>query len=169
MSSTLNLSRFVILFILLGSVPGNVAIIKYLKEKPLGHQTILDTVYRDFFICNFIAIIFHGICISYVNFVGGMPPDHFITSTLAWSTLYFSLLAISEALCSCFMRYLMVVKNNEIHDIDEWSLTLMIRTSSTLPSILITIHYYRQGIQLPLEYYLTTLMRSKEQNPMVNI
>ena len=64
------MSAFITMLIIstfLASVPGNVAIIQYLKEKPLGRQTILDTVYKDFFTCNLIAIIFHGISICYVN------------------------------------------------------------------------------------------------------
>ena len=57
----------VILPVFLASIPGNFSIIKYLKEKPLGRQTILDIVYKDFFTCNLIAIVVHGICICYVN------------------------------------------------------------------------------------------------------
>ena len=57
----------VIVPVFLASVPANFSIIKHLKEKPLGRQTILDIAYRDFFTCNLIAIVVHGICISYVN------------------------------------------------------------------------------------------------------
>ena len=57
----------VIVPVFLASVPANFSIIKYLKEKPIGKQTILDIVYKDFFTCNLIAIVVHGICISYVN------------------------------------------------------------------------------------------------------
>ena len=61
--------------------------------------------------------------------VGPMPHDHIVSKVFAWSTLYFFLLVLSEAICSCVMRHLMVVKNNEIQDLDEWSLTLFIRHS----------------------------------------
>ena len=57
----------VIVPVFLASVPANFSIIKYLKEKPIGKQTILDIVYKDFFTCNLIAIVVHGICISYAN------------------------------------------------------------------------------------------------------
>ena len=57
------------------------------------------------------------------------PVDHIVSKVFAWSTLYFFLLALSEAICSCVMRHLMVVKNNEIQDLDEWSLALVIRHS----------------------------------------
>ena len=44
--STMKISGVLVIFVLVCSIPGNVAIIKYLKEKPLGRQTILDVVYQ---------------------------------------------------------------------------------------------------------------------------
>ena len=44
--SSMKISGVVVIFVLVCSIPGNVAIIKYLKEKPLGRQTILDVVYQ---------------------------------------------------------------------------------------------------------------------------
>ena len=44
--STMKISGVLVILILACSVPGNIAIIKYLKEKPLGRQTILDVVYQ---------------------------------------------------------------------------------------------------------------------------
>ena len=66
---------------------------------------------------------------SPVYIVGPMPHDHIVSKVFAWSTLYSFLLVLSEAICSCVMRHLMVIKNNEIEDLDEWSLALVIRHS----------------------------------------
>ena len=69
------------------------------------------------------------------------PVDHVVSKVFAWSTLYFFLLVLSEAICSCVMRHLMVVKNNEIQDLDEWSLALVIRHSIYVRIVRPSLHF----------------------------
>ena len=41
--------------ILVTSVPSNYALISYLAEKPLGNQTVLDTIHSDLFTVNLLC------------------------------------------------------------------------------------------------------------------
>ena len=90
---------------------------------------------------------------SPVYIVGPMPHDYIVSKVFAWSTLYFFLLVLSEAICSCVMRHLMVVKNNEIQDLDEWSLALVIRHS-------IYIRIVRTLLPLSFNAFLAGLNRN---------
>lgn len=59
---------------------------------------------------------------------------------------------------------MIVLKHAEIQNMDEWFLTLMIRTSVTLPPTLMTAHYYTQGVEPPFFHYLNTTTRPEEAN-----
>lgn len=56
MSTTIALILFCIIT---GSIPGNVAIVHYLTERPLGQKTVLDEVIYDFFLFNLMSILIH--------------------------------------------------------------------------------------------------------------
>ena len=43
--------------ILITSIPVNYALISYLDEKPLGNQTVLDTIHSDLFTVNLLCVL----------------------------------------------------------------------------------------------------------------
>ena len=47
--------------IILVSIPGNLTIVHYLNEKPPGHQTTVDSVFKDFFLINFTSTLLNGL------------------------------------------------------------------------------------------------------------
>jgi hypothetical protein len=59
MISTIKVS-LTLSIILLASVPTNYTIISYLSEKPLGSQTVLDTIHKDLIITNLAALLVIG-------------------------------------------------------------------------------------------------------------
>ena len=51
----------IIILIILGLAgPSNYAVIHYLAQKPLGHQTMLDQIYKDFFTTNLVSTCLTG-------------------------------------------------------------------------------------------------------------
>jgi hypothetical protein len=85
MISTIKVS-LTLSIILLASVPTNYTIISYLSEKPLGSQTVLDTIHKDLIITNLAALLVIGM--RYVFKMIAINFDHVNVSLSLYMELY---------------------------------------------------------------------------------
>ena len=122
----------------LGSFPGNFTIVHYLNEKPLGQQTTLDIVIKDFFTVNFLSGTINGLRYGSDkadNILVNLIQNIFFSITrtcyfgklnditaliLSWVSQYFNLLLFTSGVLACFYRYCFVFKANELFDLDDW-------------------------------------------------
>lgn len=159
----------IFLLIITGSVPGNVAIIHYLQERPLGQKTVLDEVIYDFFLCNIASVSIHGASIAWTHFIGFSVENDTLLKCLTWASIYCSLLALSAVIHCLVLRYLFVFRYQDMQSLDERLGLLMIRSTMSLFPTLISLHYYMKEERPGLYHYLLDPTNLEHQSSPVRI
>lgn len=121
--------------IILVSIPGNLTIVHYLNEKPPGHQTTVDSVFKDFFLINFTSTLLNGLRYCFLLLLHMLLQLFFHSSIIslcyfgklteiigigiAWTCLYFNLLTFTSGILASFYRYLFIFRANHLLEMDD--------------------------------------------------